>query len=99
MELVFSAIVTGMFGVIVVLLNRNRVHAKEAKDQLVNDHEQPGKITNLRENIDHNQAETKGFLVQLLRGQNFQAQQIGRLFQMVGELRQDVDENTQDKRK
>lgn len=55
---VIGVLITTLGGIQIAMLNTTRKHSKQAKEQLVNEH-QDAEYPNLRENIDANQRETK----------------------------------------
>jgi hypothetical protein len=107
----YESVITGLitaFGLITIaLINRTRVHAKATREQAENRHiDNPQKISNLRENIDHNQEVSidkldnlTGLVMGVVDTQRRQGNKLDRLFSVTNRHTDQIQEMTQPKRK
>lgn len=91
------ACVTAFGSIMVALLSSTRKHTKDILDQTENDHvKNPKKISNLRDNIDHNQSLIMAKVDTIITHQETHSNMIASLFQIQNIHTHKIDEITKE---
>lgn len=97
--LIAVALISTIGGVQIALINRTRQHAKTAANQLENEHvTDPSKVSNIREDITHNQGETNKKLDMVIAQQFRMNNKVDRLFSITNTHTNQIDEITHDRK-
>lgn len=90
--------VSTLGAITVAMINTTRKHVKAVREQTENNHiDSPGKVANLRENIDKNQDTVVEKLDRIMIAQYDHTRKIDKLFTITSRHENSIDEITKEK--